>query len=165
MLHYSHNHLNEQRPVHVEKEAVRYWKIKVTKIERQLAQSGEKVVWVMVEGFLLYWHLVSPQHKWPSSLSHMYNLLDVCLLFQAPKLVLRDCRVQWKGYHPQVRNIVYPSYVRAHKDLFQDGDMDTGTGLRKMPDLLVFDGVSLNMTELLDRTCQQVVTALDLDLD
>lgn len=56
--HYSHDHLNEQKEVAVEHKLVDRWREEFARIQEQHAKKGEKVVWVIVDGFLMYWNQV-----------------------------------------------------------------------------------------------------------
>jgi len=165
--HYSHDHLNEQKPVSVEKETVLYWKGRFLQIETAFAQKGERVVWVIVDGFLLYWH------------PDVYNALDLRIFLRVPEPTLKERRDARAGYHTAVlsdpegtlwrdppqywENIVYPAYARAHQELFEDGDLESSVLTGKVPDLLMFDGKDMSMTELLDRACRGVSNAVDVD--
>ncbi|KAG9044061.1 ribosylnicotinamide kinase, partial [Tulasnella sp. UAMH 9824] len=53
--HYSHDHLNLQKPIEVDRAVAEEWKKKFSDIHERFAQQGEDVVWVVVDGFLLYW--------------------------------------------------------------------------------------------------------------
>ena len=57
--HISHDHLNEQKDVPVEQARLAHWAGVFRRIQDAHAKRGEKIVWVMVDGFLLYWHEVS----------------------------------------------------------------------------------------------------------
>lgn len=57
--HYSHDHLNLQKPVEVDRGTTEGWKKKFSELQTLFAQRGEDVVWVVVDGFLLYWDPVS----------------------------------------------------------------------------------------------------------
>jgi nicotinamide/nicotinate riboside kinase len=58
--HRSHDHLNEQTFVPIPDELKDSWIAEFQRIkeEREAAMPGTKIVWVMVDGFLLYWHKV-----------------------------------------------------------------------------------------------------------
>ncbi len=56
--HYSHDHLNEQREVPVEQPIIDRWRETFTRIQEEHEKAGEKIVWVVVDGFLLYWDQV-----------------------------------------------------------------------------------------------------------
>lgn len=57
--HYSHDHLNEQKEVRVASEVKEKWRKEFERIKERKLQVGERVVWGLVDGFLLYWHPVS----------------------------------------------------------------------------------------------------------
>lgn len=59
--HTSHDHLNEQKQFEVSGEMRQKWKKLFAELHEKVAKSsgdkgvGEKVVWGLVDGFLLYW--------------------------------------------------------------------------------------------------------------
>ncbi len=57
--HRSHDHLNEQKLVQVDEEIKQRWRHEFEKIKEANAEAGERVIWGLVDGFLLYWHPVS----------------------------------------------------------------------------------------------------------
>ena len=57
--HYSHDHLNEQKDVPIDQQTYEKWKDTFIRIDQEHRQKDEQIVWVMVDGFLLYWHPVS----------------------------------------------------------------------------------------------------------
>ncbi len=56
--HYSHDHLNEQKAVPVEQKRLDRWREVFTRIQKKHEDADEKIVWVIVDGFLLYWNKV-----------------------------------------------------------------------------------------------------------
>jgi nicotinamide/nicotinate riboside kinase len=56
--HRSHDHLNEQKEVPVPEEVSQRWDKVFESIKAEGEVSGEKIVWGLVDGFLLYWHPV-----------------------------------------------------------------------------------------------------------
>ena len=58
--HYSHDHLNEQGEVPVSPGVIERWTEEFRKIEEEREKGGEKVIWVLLDGFLLYWNRVRP---------------------------------------------------------------------------------------------------------
>ena len=50
--------MNEQKDVPVEKATVERWREAFSKIQKQHEAAGETLIWVMVDGFLLYWDKV-----------------------------------------------------------------------------------------------------------
>ncbi|KAJ3522486.1 hypothetical protein NM688_g8868 [Phlebia brevispora] len=85
--HYSHDHLNEQKEVPVEQERLDRWRKVFSRIQQKHEAAGEKLVWVMVDGFLLYWH------------KEVVDSLDVRVLLRVPHDVLKHRRHERHGYH------------------------------------------------------------------
>jgi nicotinamide/nicotinate riboside kinase len=56
--HRSHDHLNEQKEVPVDKALQEKWEAAFAKFKAQQNSKGTKIVWGLVDGFLLYWHPV-----------------------------------------------------------------------------------------------------------
>ena len=54
----------------MENTTVERWKETFSKIEEESKQAGENIVWVLVDGFLLYWNKVSWK---PSSFTYVSN--------------------------------------------------------------------------------------------
>lgn len=59
--HRSHDHLNEQKDVPVSEDVQKRWIERFEMLDKDMQAKGEKVVWGLVDGFLLYWHPVSPE--------------------------------------------------------------------------------------------------------
>ena len=57
--HVSHDHLNEQKDIPIDDSVFQKWKARFERIEEESRAKGEEVKWVIVDGFLLYWHPVS----------------------------------------------------------------------------------------------------------
>lgn len=53
--HKSHDHLNEQKEVPLDKGVYAKWKDTFEALRTEREEKGEKVVWGVVDGFLLYW--------------------------------------------------------------------------------------------------------------
>ncbi len=59
------------------------------------------------------------------------------------------------GYWDQ---IVYPAYIRSHKDMFEGEDVEKGEMKEEVKKKIVLlDGMSSDLQELLDRSCQAVL--------
>lgn len=56
--HYSHDHLNEQKDVPIDRPIFEHWREVFTKVDAKHRNQGEQISWVLVDGFLLYWHPV-----------------------------------------------------------------------------------------------------------
>ena len=57
--HTSHDHLNELDDVAVDQPVLDKWRIKFTEMEQRQAARDVKIVWYIVDGFVLYWDKVS----------------------------------------------------------------------------------------------------------
>lgn len=57
--HRSHDHLNEQKLVPVKDKVLERWKSIFRGVEQQYTRVGVRVTWGLVDGFLLYWNMVS----------------------------------------------------------------------------------------------------------
>ena len=58
--HRSHDHLNEQQVVPVPDELAAKWRAHFQALQQKLeAETKEKIIWGLVDGFLLYWNHVS----------------------------------------------------------------------------------------------------------
>jgi len=61
--HASHDHLNEQRPVPLTDSVLARCKAEITVVQKEAeAGTGARVVWGLVDGFLLYWDQVYATH-------------------------------------------------------------------------------------------------------
>jgi nicotinamide/nicotinate riboside kinase len=57
--HSSHDHLNEQTPVPLDDTVAARWKAEIEAAQAEVeAASGARIVWGLVDGFLLYWDQV-----------------------------------------------------------------------------------------------------------
>jgi nicotinamide/nicotinate riboside kinase len=56
--HHSHDHLNEQKQVPVDSGVIEKWAEEFRKIGEEREKIGEKVTWILLDGFLLYWNRV-----------------------------------------------------------------------------------------------------------
>lgn len=56
--HHSHDHLNEQKQVPVDSRVIEKWTEEFRRIEEERGKMGEKITWVLLDGFLLYWNQV-----------------------------------------------------------------------------------------------------------
>ena len=61
--HYSHDHLNEQKEVPVRQGTIEKWAEEFRRIEEGRESMGERITWVLLDGFLLYWNRVRSYHR------------------------------------------------------------------------------------------------------
>lgn len=91
----------------VEQDTIERWRETFARIQKEREQAGEKVVWVMVDGFLLYWDKVCPNDP-PLNLLEGFNslrlqdvidTLDTRVFLRVPHDVLKQRRHERHGYH------------------------------------------------------------------
>ncbi|GJJ06036.1 hypothetical protein Clacol_000223 [Clathrus columnatus] len=157
--HKSHDHLNENKPVPIEDKLLNEWKSKSEEIVG--TKPKEKIIWAILDGFLMYWH------------QDVIDQLDIRLFLRVPNDVLKQRRHERHGYHTAVQTdpegslwrdppyyweqIVYPAYVRAHQHLFTDGDVENGELNNRVPDLIMLDGTKQDMSQMLSRAMERVL--------
>lgn len=59
----------------------------------------------------------------------------------------RDPPGYWEG-------IVYPAYVDAHKEVFENGDVEGGNLTEHIDGLVLLDMLDTSMTEAVERCCE-----------
>ncbi|TFK44477.1 P-loop containing nucleoside triphosphate hydrolase protein [Crucibulum laeve] len=158
--HRSHDHLNEQKAVVLEDEVRDKWIREFERIKKKReasASENERLVWGLVDGFLLYWH------------KDVIDQLDVRIMLRVPEPVLKKRRHDRHGYHTAVQSdpegtmwrdppeywekIVYPAYVDAYRDVFVDGDIEQGQPGSKVKNLLLLESLKMGMGEAVERCC------------
>ncbi|RDB24774.1 Nicotinamide riboside kinase [Hypsizygus marmoreus] len=156
--HRSHDHLNEQKEVKVDDEVRNRWTEVFEELRKEKEENGqEKIVWGLVDGFLLYWN------------QEVIDQLDVRIFLRVPEEILRKRRHERHGYHTAVQSdpegtlwrdppgyweqIVYPAYVDAHRDVFVDGDVEEGKPGSKVSGLIVLESLKTGMSEEVERCC------------
>lgn len=158
--HRSHEHLNEQKEVPVRPGVIEKWAEEFQRIGEEREKRGEKVIWVLLDGFLLYWN------------REVVNQIDVRVLLRAPHDVLRQRRLERHGYHTAVQSdpegglwrdppnywerIVWPAYIEAHKHVFENGNWESGASSGNIEDLLIIDEIEAGMTRAVNEVCEKM---------
>lgn len=62
----------------------------------------------------------------------------------------------WRDPPSYFDRIVYPAYVRAHKRLFVDGDLDHGVPNNFVQNLVLIDGEEVSMDDLFERSAKAI---------
>ncbi|KZT65959.1 P-loop containing nucleoside triphosphate hydrolase protein [Daedalea quercina L-15889] len=148
--HRSHDHLNEQRDVPIDRAVSERWKETFTQIAREHEERGERLIWVIVDGFLLYWH------------PEIVEQLDVRLFLRVPHDVLKQRRHERHGYHTAEgslwrdpphywEQIVWPAYVAAHAGIVEGGDVEHGRPNGAVPGLILIDGLDMGMSDIVEK--------------
>ncbi|GLB37326.1 putative P-loop containing nucleoside triphosphate hydrolase protein [Lyophyllum shimeji] len=152
--HRSHDHLNVQKEVKLGDAVRDHWVEVFDRIRKEReAQGKEKIIWGLLDGFLLYWN------------QEVVDQLDVCIFLRVPEDVLRKRRHERHGYHTAEgalwrdppgywEQIVYPAYVDAHRDMFTDGDVEAGMPGDKVEGLMVLEPLQMDMGEEVSRVCR-----------
>ncbi|PVF94935.1 P-loop containing nucleoside triphosphate hydrolase protein [Serendipita vermifera] len=128
--HISHDALNKQTEVPIDKEVLLKWTSIFDDMKGKAREEGVELVWGLVDGFLLYWH------------PGVIHELDVRLFLRVSYETLKERRNNRTGYYTAVQsspegsfwqdppeywdNIVWPAYVKAHERIFEGGDVDRG---------------------------------------
>ncbi|KAG6861683.1 hypothetical protein C0995_013252 [Termitomyces sp. Mi166 len=157
--HRSHDHLNEQREIQVDDKVRDQWIDVFEGIRKERERQGEKLIWGLVDGFLLYWDqdLKRLADK-TDGRQEVIDELDVRIFLRVPEPVLRKRRHERHGYHTAEgslwrdppgywEQIVYPAYVDAHRDVFIGGDIEGGLPGEKVKGLVVINILELRMNE------------------
>jgi len=131
-------------------------------LEDEQRKKGVRIIWGLVDGFLMYWD------------DETIEQLDVRMFLRVAHDVLKERRhkrnefYELVGYNPwgtpwvdppgYWENIAYPAYVEAHKDMFENGDVEHGklTG-EKVPGLVLIEpekeGGKLGMDDIVRVCC------------
>ncbi|KAI0033444.1 P-loop containing nucleoside triphosphate hydrolase protein [Vararia minispora EC-137] len=156
--HSSHDHLNVQVPVPVESAIKERWRTRFQEVQKDTERAhGVRVVWALVDGFLLYWDKA------------VVDLLDAMLFLRVPHDTLRQRREERSGYATAEGTfwrdppgywdqLVYPAYVDAHRALFEDGNIETG--VPTLPGLKLFEPLRMRMDDVVERSCEVIERAL-----
>ncbi|KIK68934.1 hypothetical protein GYMLUDRAFT_255552 [Collybiopsis luxurians FD-317 M1] len=163
--HRSHDHLNEQKQVPLSEETTSKWSRRFEQIQDEAERNGEKIIWGLVDGFLLYWH------------PGVYEQLDVRIFLRVPQSVLKQRRHERHGYHTAVQSdpegslwrdppqyweqIVWPGYLEAHQGIFIDGDVEHGGPSGKVERLVMINGIEMSMDDLVEKCAQELKEALE----
>ncbi|THV06701.1 P-loop containing nucleoside triphosphate hydrolase protein [Dendrothele bispora CBS 962.96] len=156
--HRSHDHLNEQKQVPLEDLVREQWKFVFENIQKKAEARGEKVIWGLVDGFLLYWH---PQ---------VIEQLDVRIFLRVPHDILKHRRHERHGYHTAEgslwrdpphywEQIVWPAYIEANQEIFQNGDLENGAPSDKVKGLVLVEGTQ--MKDIINESCVALKEALE----
>ncbi|TCD66720.1 ribosylnicotinamide kinase [Steccherinum ochraceum] len=154
--HYSHDHLNTQKGVPIKPEIMQRWKAKFSEVDADRKKHGEQLLWVMVDGFLLYWDM------------DVVDTLDVRILLRAPHDTLQARRETRNGYHtaeggfwkdpPKYwEQIVWPAYVAAHRGIVENGDVERGKSNGKVESLEIIEGLEKTMDETVEFVCEKML--------
>ncbi|KAJ3552993.1 hypothetical protein NM688_g3856 [Phlebia brevispora] len=154
--HKSFDSFNETANVPVDGKVIQTWKTQSEELAAEyLEKHGVKLVWAIVDGFLLYWDV------------RIISNLDVRAFIRVPEDVARARREARSYYTPEGdvwqdpphywEKIVWPAYVRAHKPLFEDEDVAKGDPNAKVQGLMLFESTATSMKDMVDTVMQKVL--------
>jgi nicotinamide/nicotinate riboside kinase len=161
--HSSHDHLNEQKHVEIGESLAARCKEEIARVQKEVeAASGVRIVWGLVDGFLLYW---DPE---------VVDTLDARIFIRVPYDVLRERRAGrsvyataegtfWKDPPEYFENLAYPAYVDAHRSMFTDADVEHGSTL--LPGLVVIEALQLSMDDMVAQSCEELLAVLRRSVD
>ncbi|KIO04520.1 hypothetical protein M404DRAFT_1000648 [Pisolithus tinctorius Marx 270] len=159
--HISHDPLNEQREFPIDPECYAKWRSHFEEVERRGREDhGIEITWALVDGFLLYWDQES------------MDQLDIRIFLRVQHDTLKERRRErdyyiaaqpnsdgsiWRDPPLYWEHIVWPGYVAAHKDMFENGDVESGrpTG-DKMRGMLVLENAKMSTTDVVNRCCEEI---------
>jgi len=169
-VHLSHDHLNKQDELQLDPDVVETWRVEFDKIRAEYAGEGVELIWFLVDGFVLYWD------------PDIVDMLDVRLFLRVPPELLKRRREDrsiyvlqnplaaaagdvWEDPPHYFEQIVYPAYIKAHEDIFVQGDVNRGQ-LREDwgpsgRDLHVFEPLegAEEMTRTFAQSCEAIIEA------
>ncbi|EKM54169.1 uncharacterized protein PHACADRAFT_185131 [Phanerochaete carnosa HHB-10118-sp] len=162
--HYSHDHLNKQKDVPADDAIINRWQEVFNRLEEEHEKAGETLIWVLVDGFLLYWNQA------------VIDSLDVRVFLRVPHDALKQRRHERHGYHTAVQSdpegalwqdpplyweqIVWPAYVHAHQDMLERGDVEHGRPTGKVADLVLIEGLEKSMGDVIELVCARLAQAV-----
>ncbi|QRW11898.1 nicotinamide riboside kinase [Ceratobasidium sp. AG-Ba] len=125
--------------------SLKEWRSRFKRLQQEQMQRGIKIEWRLVEGFLLYYE------------PEIMKSLDLSIFLRSPGHVLQRRRQGRKYIHsdgtihidpPEQWDLIsYPAYIRGHKHLFRDGNVETGSPLEPLNlVMLEGEGTERNMT-------------------
>lgn len=157
--HQSFDSFNETPSVPVDAEIISSWKAKSEKlIAEHLEKHGEKLVFAIVDGFLMYWD------------ERIISNLDVRVFIRVPEDVARGRRESRSYYTPEGETwkdpphywekIVWPAYTDAHKHLFEGEDIKSPKLSGKVNDLILFEGTETKMDDMVNTVMEKTLSVV-----
>ncbi|KAJ8453749.1 hypothetical protein ONZ45_g19584 [Pleurotus djamor] len=163
--HKSLDVVNKTPAVPVDEEIITAWKAKSTQLaDEHLEKYREKLTWVIVDGFLMYWD------------KRIVSNLDVRIFLRVPEDVARARRESrayvtpegdtWRDPPQYWENIVWPAYQDAHKHLFKGEDVATGELSNEVVEnIILFESTRSQMGDMvnlaMERICKAVTPIAD----
>ncbi|KAJ8094236.1 ribosylnicotinamide kinase [Marasmius tenuissimus] len=151
--HHSVDSFNQNAAVPVDDEVISKWKELSKKIFTERESQGENLVWIIVDGFLLYWD------------ERIISTLDVKVFIRIPEDVAKARREARSYYTPEGdtwrdppqywEKIVWPAYLKAHKHIFEGENVLSGAP--KGNDLIVLESTKVEMGDMVNTVMEKVL--------
>ncbi|KAJ3575353.1 hypothetical protein NP233_g1164 [Leucocoprinus birnbaumii] len=150
------DHPNESGDVYVDEEIIRKWRRWTQKLASiHMERYGERLVWVLVEGFLLYWD------------ARVISNLDARVFLRVPEDVARARREGRTYYTPDGgvwqdpphywEKAVWPAYTRAHQHIFKGGDVVDGNLNGEIKSMMLFEPMEMRMEDMVNEIMESVI--------
>ncbi|KAJ3575354.1 hypothetical protein NP233_g1165 [Leucocoprinus birnbaumii] len=174
--HQSFDNYNNTTPVPIEDQAIEEWRRKSERIASDhLEKYGEKLVWALIDGFLLYWDEARTTissavclKSWLIMLKRIVSDLDMRVFLRVPEDVARKRREARAYYTPEGdtwhdpphywEKIVWPAYIRAHQHMFEGEDVVNGSPNGKVKDLILFESTETKMEDMVNVVMQRALS-------
>ncbi|KAG2078644.1 P-loop containing nucleoside triphosphate hydrolase protein [Suillus decipiens] len=167
--HISYSSSDDGRDVPIDENRAGAWKTRFQDLEQRcLVAANTKVIWVLVDGFMLYWD------------QDVIHQLDVCIFLRVQEHILkkrRETRFRDELQHGVLLpytdpegywdNVCYPEYIMTHKDLFEDGKVETGEPSEsQVKGLLVIEPEAKEKMDMMDiaEACLEKLVCVMSDL-
>lgn len=62
----------------------------------------------------------------------------------------------WRDPPGYWEDIVYPAYIEAHKDVFEEGDVEHGKPTSKVEGLILLESLNISMDDAVTRCCEVI---------
>ncbi|UZJ53924.1 hypothetical protein CBS101457_003244 [Exobasidium rhododendri] len=159
--HSSHDHLNENSSLPLEAESTSHWKSTF----QEALKKGDIEKILIADGFLLYYD------------ERVRRELDVRLFLRCNKSTLIKRRGSRGGYATAegtvwqdppgyFEHIIWPGYVQAHKNFFEDGDVEKGRLVKPseevtgdgapVKDLILFEAESMPLEDIVNISSKEL---------
>jgi len=151
----SYDSFNETANVPVDDGIIAKWRLRSKQLaEEHLEKCGEKLVWAVVDGFLLYWD------------ERIISSLDLRVFLRVPEEIAK-ARREARSYHTPEGDIwrdppmywekvVWPAHVRAHRHIFKDEDVEKGDPNGKVKEMILFDSTATKVDDMLSAIMDKI---------
>lgn len=154
--HRSFEGLNEAKVVPVDQEVIAKWQGRSEElVSEHLERYGEKLVWVLIDGFLLYWD------------ERIVSNLDVRVFLRVPEDIARARREDrtyhtpdggvWRDPPHYWEKAIWPAYTRAHKHIFEGGDVIEGIPNETIKNIMLFEPTETRVEDMVDVIVENVI--------